>query len=79
MKMIQFWDKKPADMRAVAVGYFGKYSSMKRGQRVAVLAEACGGFFKVAPVNKRNQAVGAARCVKRSNLAPVQIDFFMVA
>lgn len=77
MKKQQFWAVRPSTMPAGSVGYFGRASSMPRGQRLAVLAEACGGFFKVAPVNRRSQICGRVRSVKRSNLALVQSELFV--
>jgi hypothetical protein len=70
-----FWNTKPSSIEPGTVAYFGRYSSMPRGQRVAVIAEACGGYFQVAPLLRRKRC-GRVRIVKRKYLAPVQPDFF---
>lgn len=69
------WDIKPIGV----MGYFGRYSKMPRGQKLALLKEARSGFYMVAPVDKKRSICGRARAVKRSNIAAIQSDFFMIA
>lgn len=77
MRKVDFWTIRPSDMLAGSVGYFGERSSMKRGQRVKVIAEARAGFFQVVPVDKKSKTCGKVRAVKRRNLSPLQLDFFV--
>ena len=77
MRRADFWTTKPSDMLAGAVGYFGGRSSMPRGQRVKIIAEARKGFFQVVPVDKKSKTCGKVRAVKRCNLSPLQLDFFI--
>lgn len=77
MRRADFWTTKPSDMLAGAVGYFGSYGSMPRGQRVKIIAEARKGFFQVVPVDKKSKTCGKVRAVKRCNLSPLQLDFFI--
>jgi hypothetical protein len=76
MRRADFWSIRPSNMLAGAVGYFGSTSSMSRGQRVKVIAEARRGFFQVVPVDKKGKTCGKIRAVKRFNLSPLQLDFF---
>jgi hypothetical protein len=78
MRRTDFWATRPSDIPAGAVGYFGATSSMRRGQRVKVIAEARRGFFQVAPVDRKSKICGQMRSVKRSNLSPLQPDFFIL-
>lgn len=73
------WDTRPSQIAPAIVGYFGRHGSMSRGQRLAVLAEARGGRFMVAPVDTRRRIVGTVRAVLRRNLALVQGDLFVAA
>lgn len=74
-----FWAVKPSEIANGIVAYFGRCSSMKRGQNVKVMAEARCRFFMVAPVDKKRRICGPVRAVKRANLALVQRDFFVTA
>ena len=76
---VDFWATAPRQIEVGLVSYFGRFSSMARGQTVAVVAEARGGFFLVAPVDKRRRVCGSVRAVKRSNLALRQRGFFVMA
>lgn len=77
MRRADFWTTKPSDMLAGAVGYFGARSNMSWGQRVKVIAEARAGFFQVVPVDRKSKTCGKVRAVKRCNLSPLQLDFFV--
>lgn len=79
MLKADYWKTKPSDMLAGAVGYYGLHSTMQRGQRVRVVAEARKGFFQVVPVDKKSKSCGKVRAVKRCNLSPLQLDFFVAA
>lgn len=76
MRKLDFWATKPRDIAAGVVGYFGRRSSMRRGQRVKVIAEARKGFFQVVPVDKQSKSCDKIRSVKRRNLSLLQPDFF---
>lgn len=73
------WNTRPSEIAPAIVGYFGQHGTMRRGQRLAVLAEARGGRFMVAPVDTKRRIVGAVRAVLRKNLAMVQGDLFVLA
>jgi len=77
--IINIWDARPSNCPAGFLGYFGRYGKLRKGQPLALLKEARGGFFMVAPVNKSNQICGNIRVIKRQNLAAIQFDFFMKA
>ena len=67
------WDTKLAGF----MGYFGRYSKMKKGQSLALFKEARNGFYMVAPVDKKLHVCGRARAVKRCNIAAIQSDIFV--
>lgn len=73
--MQSVWEAKPTGF----MGYFGRYSKMTRGQKLALLKEARSGFFMVAPVDAMSRICGRPRAVKRFNIAAIQPDFFVIA
>ena len=73
--MQSIWDIKPTGV----MGYFGRYSKMPKGQKLALLKEARNGFYMVAPVDKKKSICGRVRAVKRFNIAAIQSDLFLIA